>query len=157
MILDDALSDLNTIKRLAAGLSRKRDDIYLLLAEIYRVGRNWRQRGPRALKGHLLGRLDRTIDRRTSKNVFRFVLEVTLEKADAKAKSRYANALRYAGTEGCSPQKLIDFIKRNGGIESCAKRFLVESKAKRSSVEKRNGGPSKAQAHVHRSKRTTRC
>ena len=129
MNLDQALSDIDKIERLAEGLTRRRDDIYLLLTEIYRVGRKWIKQAPRGLKRNLIARLDRSFDRRTTRSAFRFLIEVTLKKIDPKAKQRYANALRYGHMRHCPSQQLAEFIKRSGGIEKCEDRFLAARKA----------------------------
>ena len=51
MNIDEALQDVQTIKTVAAGLTRKRDGIYVLLTVIYRIGHKWIKGGlSRALR-----------------------------------------------------------------------------------------------------------
>jgi hypothetical protein len=130
MNLNEAVSDLKKLERLAEGLTRRRNDIYLLLAEIYRVGLKWLKLGPADLKRKLIAHLERKFDRRTTRSVFRFLIEVTLKEVGPKAKQRYANAVRYPHMRHCPSQRLADFMKRNGGIERCEDLFLAARKAK---------------------------
>jgi hypothetical protein len=41
MDIKEALQDVKTIKTVAAGLTRKRDDVYLLMTVTYRIGKKW--------------------------------------------------------------------------------------------------------------------
>jgi hypothetical protein len=45
MDVHEAQRDINTIRAVAAGLSRKRDAVYVLLSEIYLVGHKWARSG----------------------------------------------------------------------------------------------------------------
>src|ERR1700733_10156877 len=45
MDLNEALQDVETIRTLAAGMSRKRDGIYPVLAGTYGIGRKWLESG----------------------------------------------------------------------------------------------------------------
>ena len=128
MDIKEALQDVQTIKSVAAGLTRKRDDIYVILTVTYRVGRKW-------LNGHLSHRLQDAIlerekvrvDRRARRKVFRFLIEIGF-RVDIQRRSRYANALEYGRICNCLPAGLTDFIKRNGGIEECAKKYIAHKK-----------------------------
>jgi hypothetical protein len=128
MTIDEALNDVKKLQHHAKGMTRRRDDIYLLLAEIYRVARKWLKLGQPGLRRQLIARLKRRFDRRTTKSVFRFLIEATLQETDVKARSRYSNALRYAHAKNRPHQQLIVFIKRNGGIEMCAQRFIADAR-----------------------------
>jgi hypothetical protein len=46
-----------------------------------------------------------------------------LDVADAKTRSKWSRVLRYARTAKPVNQRLTDFIKSNGGINECARRF----------------------------------
>ena len=128
MNIDEALQDVQTIKSVAAGLTRKRDDIYVILTVTYRVGRKW-------LNGHLSHRLQDAIlerekvrvDRRARRKVFRFLIELACP-VDTKLRSRYANALQYARLRYCPLERLTGFIKSKGGIEECAKKYIAHKK-----------------------------
>jgi hypothetical protein len=43
--------------------------------------------------------------------------------ADAKTRSKWSRVLRYARKERPANQGLTDFIKSNGGLNECARRF----------------------------------
>jgi hypothetical protein len=125
MNTDEALRDVQTIKSVAAGMTRSRDGVYVLMTEIYRIGSEWIKGGlSNELRTAVLYHERIQVDRRAKRNVFRFLIEVTY-RVDKKLRSRYANALRYARMRGCLPTGLSDFIKRNGGIEKCAKKYIA--------------------------------
>jgi hypothetical protein len=126
-----SLSDIELIFAVAAGLTRKRDSIYLLLTEIYSVGRSWLKGGrdqARETRDAAIQSLGIRVDRRAKRNVFRFLIEVGCRAVDKKLRPRYANALRYAYSHDCPPKNLITFLKSRGGIEQCAKRFLMRKR-----------------------------
>jgi len=128
MTIDEALQDVQTIKSVAAGLTRKRDDIYVILTVIYRTGRKWLNRGvSHTLQDAILEHEQIRADRRAKRNVFRFLIEITC-RVEIKLRSRYANALQYARVRNCVPSGLTDFIKRKGGIEECAKKYIAHKK-----------------------------
>jgi hypothetical protein len=127
MTLDEALQDLQTLRTVAAGLSRERDAIHVLLAAYYQTGCRWHETGvSRGLREAILQKEGRRVDGRIKRKVFRFLIELTC-RADAKLKSRYSNALEFARLRGCSPEELVGFVKRNG-IEQCAKRYVAYRK-----------------------------
>ena len=45
------------------------------------------------------------------------------EIADAKTRSKWSRVLRYARKAKAVEQSLTEFIKSNGGINECARRF----------------------------------
>jgi hypothetical protein len=128
MDIDEALQDVQTIKSVSAGLTRKRDSVYVLMTAIYRVGRKWLSRGlSHALQDAILEHEKVRVDRRARRKVFRFLIEIGF-RVDMQRRSRYANALEYARVRNCMPAGLTDFIKRNGGIEECAKKYIAHKK-----------------------------
>jgi hypothetical protein len=128
MNIDRALQDVQTIKSVAAGLPRKRDSIYVLLTVIYRIGGNWRKSHvSAATRDAVAAHEGIKVDRRSKRNVFRFLIEITY-RVEIKLRSRYANALRYARARNCLPAGLTDFIKGKGGIEECAKKYIAHKK-----------------------------
>jgi hypothetical protein len=50
------------------------------------------------------------------------------EVADAKTRSKWSRVLRYARKAKPAHQRLTDFIKSNGGLNECARRFARSSK-----------------------------
>ena len=112
--VDEALRDVQTIRTLAAGLSRKRDGIYLLLMEIYRIGRRWiKSKHAKEMRDAVIYHENLLIDRRARKNVFRFLIEVGYP-VKVTFRSRYTNALRYAHAHDCPDGKFDGFPKKRG-------------------------------------------
>ncbi len=65
MDIDEAMRDIQKIRAIAAGLSRSPDAIYLVLSEIYGVGRKWAKSGrAREIRDGIIQRLDVRLDRR---------------------------------------------------------------------------------------------
>ena len=125
MDANEAIRDIETIRRVAKGLSRQRDDVYLLMIVIYRVGQKWiTSNQAKEMRRSVIQQLKLRIDRRARKSVFRFLIEVTYP-VDVKLRSRYANALHYAHAHKCPPDDLPGFLKSKGGIEGCAKRYIM--------------------------------
>jgi hypothetical protein len=128
MNIDEALQEVQTIKSVAAGLTRKRDDVYLLMTATYRIGCKWREcHVSAALRDAVTAHEEIRVDHRAQRNVFRFLIELAWS-VKIKLRSRYANALQYARVRNCVPSGLTDFIKRNGGIEECAKKYIAHKK-----------------------------
>lgn len=73
------------------------------------------------------------LDARAKKTFLRLLIELTCG-AETKLRSRYANALGYAKIHKCPPEKLTVFIKGHGGIESCARKYIVWRKTRDSAV-----------------------
>jgi hypothetical protein len=140
--IDAGLSPLEEIQRLrviAAGLSRRRDGIYLLLVEIYSVARDWLQRGQaEKIKLALIQLRQSHIDRRLTRNAFRFLVEQSRLAVNKTVRSRYANALRYASAHHCPGSRLTTFIKSRGGIEECDRRFRALRRRKAASMAEKS-------------------
>ena len=127
MDIIEALQDLQTVKSVAAGMTRRRNDVYVLMTEIYRIGRKWLNRGvSRALRDAILEHEKVRVDRRTTRKVFRFLIELTCS-LDTKLKSRYANAMEYARLRDCPATELTEFLKKDG-IEKSAKKYIAHRK-----------------------------
>lgn len=127
MDINEALRDIQTIRTVAAGLTRKRDGVYVLMTEIYRIGRKWHRSGQaREFRNAVMQHEKIQMDRRVRKQIFRFLIEVgwSLEIGQ----SRYANALRYAQANNCPPAELTIFLKSRGGIEACDNLFRAQRK-----------------------------
>jgi hypothetical protein len=128
MDVDEASRDIQKIRAIAAGLSRSPDDIYLVLSEIYGVGRKWLKSGQASeIRDGVIQRMGLRFDRRVKKRLFRFWIEVGYD-VNVKLRSRYANALRYAHAHDCPRGSLREFLKSRGGIEKCDKRFRARQK-----------------------------
>ncbi len=129
MDVHDAQRDINTIRAVALGLSRKRDAVYVLLTQIYATGHKWAKSGQaKGLRDAVILLEEIRIDPRAKRRIFRFLIEVGWPALDRKLRSRYANALRYASSKNCPTAKLTTFLKSEGGIEKCANRYVAEQK-----------------------------
>jgi hypothetical protein len=125
MDANKAIRDVETIRRVAKGLSRQRDDVYLLMTVTYRIGRKWINSGQaKEMRNLIIQQLNLRIDPRVKKSVLRFLVEIGYP-GGVKLRSRYANALRYAYAHKCRPDDLPGFLKSRGGIEGCAKRYIM--------------------------------
>jgi hypothetical protein len=80
------------------------------------------------------------IDGRAKKGLLRFLIEVGWSRLDTKLRSRYTNALKYALLKNCRTEQLTAFIKGNGGIEKCAKRYLAYRKKRLQANNRGEGG-----------------
>jgi hypothetical protein len=107
-----------------AQASRDRDAIYQYLAAVFELVEWWNQEG-KAVK-----RAYRALHRRGHKSVrepepFAAVILCTSDpdKVDARTRSKWSRALRFAATYKDPDVSLRDFVKRNGGINECAARF----------------------------------
>jgi len=133
--------DIEMIRTTVAGLSRKRDAVYVALNQIYSTRRKWANSGQaKELAAVVIKHQILKIDRRAMKSLFRFLIEVGWPGLDKKQRSRYANALRYARLKKCSPEKLTGFIKANGGIEKCAKRYVAYRRKRLQANNRVKGG-----------------
>jgi hypothetical protein len=129
----EALRDVETIRAVTAGLSRKRDAVYVALALIYRTGHKWIKSGQaRVLRDSVIELLEARIDPRARRKIFRFLIEIGWPALDRKLRSRYANSLRYAAFKKCPIAELASFLKSRGGIEKCANRYVAQRKSIRS-------------------------
>lgn len=73
MDYDEAVQDVQMLKGVAAGLTRKRDDIHVFIAAIHRVGGKWLKRGvSRALRSKVMWHEGVHLDPRTIKIFFGF-------------------------------------------------------------------------------------
>ncbi|MBV8826508.1 MAG: hypothetical protein JO220_16080 [Hyphomicrobiales bacterium] len=108
-----------------SGLSRKKDDIFTYLIEVYVNAAELPRLGnASAVRSAIANITSHKIDLRTARSPVRLLIEGTCE-GEVKARSRYANALRFAKVNGCPPAALRTFIGENGGIEACAKKYTA--------------------------------
>jgi hypothetical protein len=126
MIPREPLRDIEMIRTTVAGLSRKRDAVYVALTQIYSIHRKWAQSGrAKEMAEAVIIHETPRIDGRVRKSLFRVLIEAGWRGLDGKLRSRYTNALKYALLKRCSTEQLTAFIKGNGGIEKCAQRYLA--------------------------------
>jgi len=130
MDIHEAQRDINTIHAVAAGLSRRRDAVYMLLTHIYQVGHKWLKGGQaKELRDAVIILEEVKVDPRVKRKLFRFLIELGCPTLERKLRSRYANALSYAASKKCPIAKLAPFLKSRGGIEKCANRYVAQRKS----------------------------
>ena len=104
--------------------SRDRDAIYQYLTAVFELVAWW------AKEGKAVKRASRALHLRGHKSVrepepFAAVILCTSDpdKVDARTRSKWSRALRYAAEYKDLDESLRDFIKRRGGINACAARY----------------------------------
>ncbi len=125
---EKAIADIERVRRLWQSAGRKRDDIFVPLTESYRVSRRWRRETIsedviEEVREHFQSRCDA----RVTAQITRFILELGFQ-TNAKARSRYRNALGFAVSQNCPPSELTAFIKRHGGIGSCDRKYRAHKR-----------------------------
>ncbi len=105
-----------------------RDAVYLYLEAVFALVIRW-QRQQCAMKNsraalHLKPRAPKM-----KPEAFARVIFCTCDPcvADAKTRSKWSRVLRFAKKAKPADQRLIDFIKSNGGINACARMFARKS------------------------------
>ena len=104
--------------------SRKRDAIYIYLTAVFDLVAWWAAEGRALERAHKALRLQR-ICPFAGEEPFAAVIRCTAEpaKVDKRTRSKWSRLLRYALAYKSPPGPLDAFIKRKGGINSCASRF----------------------------------
>ena len=105
--------------------TRQRDAVYDYLNALFKIVQHWKKqhRGKASSHQALVAAKQRRAIR--TDDPFAVVIFCTSDSeiADAKTRSKFTRALRYAEKAKPSDQRLTDFIKSNGGINECARRF----------------------------------
>jgi hypothetical protein len=101
-----------------------RDAVYIYLASVFVAVMRWRRLNCALKKSRAALRL-RPNPPQMNAEPFTMVIFCTsdLNIADAKTRSKWSRVLRYAQTVKPGEVRLVDFIKSNGGINECARRF----------------------------------
>jgi hypothetical protein len=104
--------------------SRDRDAIYGYLTAVYGLVAWWTAEGrevDRARRALRLGRLE-VSDR---EDPFAAIIRCTADpaKADKRTRSKWSRLMRYAAAYKPDSEQLVQFVRRKGGINSCAARF----------------------------------
>ena len=113
--------------------TRQRDAVYLYLTAVFEIVGRWKkQHRAKARSQQALAATKEPGAIRT-REPFAVVIFCTSDpfKADAKTRSKWSRALRYAEQFKPDTQGLAQFIKRKGGINECAARALRCSRLRR--------------------------
>ena len=105
--------------------TRKRDGVYPFLTAVFGTVGRWKME--RRAKAKSRQALKATGHGATIRNLepFGVIILCTSDPgiADAKTRSKWSRALRYAERFEPDTQGLVQFIKTNGGLNECASRF----------------------------------
>jgi hypothetical protein len=104
--------------------TNSRDAIYIYLPAVFRVVTRW-QRLNCAVKNSRTALRLQAGAAQMKLEPFAMVIFCSSdpEVADAKSRSKWSRVLRYARNTKPAGQRLIDFIKSNGGLNECARKF----------------------------------
>jgi len=106
-----------------------RDAVYFFLAAVFAVVTRWHTLNCALKKSRAALRLQADAPQ-MKPEPFSIVIFCTadLDIADAKTRSKWSRALRYAQIAKPGDQPLTTFIKSSGGINACAARFARRSR-----------------------------
>jgi hypothetical protein len=117
------LAEIRTAWRIYRS-TNTREAVYLYLSKVFAVVSRW-QRGGCALKKARAALRLRPNPPQMKSEPFGIVIFCTADSkiVDDKTRSKWSRVLRYAVRAKPEGQRLIDFIKSNGGINECASGF----------------------------------
>ena len=101
-----------------------RDAIYIYLSAVFRVVTRWRRVNWVVKNSKAVLRLSPNPPQ-MKPEPFGIVIFCTSDPkiVDAKTRSKWSRVLRYAARTKPGDQRLVDFIKSNGGLNECARKF----------------------------------
>ena len=101
-----------------------RDAVYTYLSRVFAVVTRW-QRLDCALKNARAALRLKTDAPQVKLEPFAIVILCTSDPltVDAKTRSKWSRVLRYAAQAKPPGQRLIEFVKSNGGLNECARKF----------------------------------
>ena len=104
--------------------TNSRDAVYIYLASVFALVTRWRRLNC-ALKNSQAALRLQADEPRMKSEPFGIVIFCTsdFEVADAKTRSKWSRVLRYARKAKPAGQRLTDFIKSQGGLNECARKF----------------------------------
>ena len=101
-----------------------RDAVYIYLASVFGIVTRWRRLNCAVKNSWAALRLQHDAPQ-MKPEPFGIVIFCTADReiADAKIRSKWSRVLRYAARAKPASQRLTDFVKSNGGINECARKF----------------------------------
>ena len=99
-----------------------KDYTYKFLREIYRMRSEFGEPMPANVQA-LLQAEHATMHHKVQKEYYRVLIELTADWIDPRLKSRYCNALLFALKSRVKAKDLISFMKSQGGINACDKKY----------------------------------
>lgn len=116
--LDSELDHLALI-RTRATTPKSRFACYSYLEAVYRQYRLWARDGVAKRRSRILSR-KHGVKLRRGVHPVRVLITLTYPSIDPKMANRWTRALEFAALSDISPEKLVRFFQRNGGISGCA-------------------------------------
>ena len=104
--------------------TNSRDAIYIYLTAVFGIVARWRRLNGAVKNSRTALRLQAGAAQ-MKPEPFGIVIFCTADReiADAKIRSKWSRVLRYAARKKPAYQRLADFVKSNGGLNECARRF----------------------------------
>jgi hypothetical protein len=104
--------------------TNSRDAVYIYLASVFGIAMRWRHLNCALKKSRAALRLQHDAPQ-MKPEPFAIVIFCTSDSnvADAKTRSKWSRVLRYARKAKPGDQRLTDFIKSQGGLNECARKF----------------------------------
>jgi hypothetical protein len=105
---------------------RERDAIYGYLTELFELVRWWDAEGKATSRAQRALKVQEIVSGQSAEiEPFAAVISCTSNprKVDAKTRSKWSRALRYAAKSKRDSETLQEFIKRKGGLNGCASRY----------------------------------
>jgi hypothetical protein len=101
-----------------------RDAVYIYLASVFGIVMRWRLLDSAPKKSRAALRL-RPNPPQMKPEAFSILIFCTADPnvVDAKTRSKWSRVLRYAARAKPAGQRLTDFVKFNGGLNECARKF----------------------------------
>lgn len=106
---------------------KRRFGIYKYLADVYQVYRDLRSRRIAKTASRRIAKLFKLSIKKKSHPI-RILIEASAGPEDARQKSRWTQALRYAFGWRQPTTKLIWCFEETGGISGCARKYAVKKK-----------------------------
>jgi hypothetical protein len=106
------------------------------LADVYRVYRELRSRRRAATAARRIAKICKLSIQKKSHPI-RILIEASAGPEDARQKSRWTQALKFAFGWLQPPERLEWFFEKTGGISGCAAKYAIKKKIAR---QKNNGG-----------------
>ncbi len=107
--------------------TRERDAVYDYLRAIFKIVRRWRKAHRAKASSHQALRLSGRARKIRNVEPFAIVILCTsdLRNVDARTRSKWSRALRFAERFKPNTERLADFVKRHGGINECAAQWSL--------------------------------
>jgi hypothetical protein len=114
--------------------TRERDAIYIYLTGLFELVQCWEAEGEAKSRARRAAKVQEIISGRPGEiEPFTAIISCTADrkKADAKTRSKWSRALRYAAERKADRETLQQFMKRKGGVNRCASRYARRARQKR--------------------------